>query len=449
MLDKMRDPKLAHAKYLSSQGGAKAAAATGAANAQVLGTAHADTVGLLATNDMLAEGTFGTFTYTFNRYNNISVDGASGVAQAKVNGDFALKDPQLRKRTETALRTGWEEGDHGMGKGLFHNLSEKEQLSLLDMARQQLGAAIARMRSVRAKHDRYWAEKREQARARALEKMLEIYIDAQYYFEMYNSDARSRSAMEVHSNITFLKKTSEARVLNYLKDQILMRVVGLGWGEFKCAWSSSTDASVGTIKTLTEHLLKILEAEATKVPPAEAACPQLKRKTLPQLGRATVKVEQLDSKGSDDVNNLKAAAEEERLRREAAGIGDRVQNLQPIQPPAFDEDFIGKHIEVRYKYAIIDPVTKEPTGEDAFLWCAAQVMQVSDGSLLKKGKKGQALKSKHPAGHALLRWEANAAMGEDEESESWMGLLPSKWNTDQLYAWRRDPDYGMWVDHEA
>ena len=104
---------------------------------------------------------------------------------------------------------------------------------------------------------------------------------------------------------------------------------------------------------------------------------------------------------------------------------------------------------MRYKYAIIDPVTKEPTGEDAFLWCAAQVMQVSDGSLLKKGKKGQALKSKHPAGHALLRWEANAAMGEDEESESWMGLLPSKWNTDQLYAWRRDPDYGMWVDHEA
>ena len=48
------------------------------------------------------------------------------------------------------------------------------------------------------------------------------------------------------------------------------------------------------------------------------------------------------------------------------------------------------------------------------------------------------MKGTHPAGHVLLRWEANAQLGEDEESESWMGLLPSKWNTDQVYAWRRD-----------
>merc|ERR1712087_247790 len=43
--------------------------------------------------------------------------------------------------------------------------------------------------------------------------------------------------------------------------------------------------------------------------------------------------------------------------------------------------------------------------------------------------------------------ERNAKLGEEEETESWMGLLPSKWNTDQIYAWRRDPDYGMWSDY--
>ena len=175
-------------------------------------------------------------------------------------------------------------------------------------------------------------------------------------------------------------------MLSYLKEQILIRVVGLGWGEYKCAWSSSTDPSVGTVKTLTAHMLKILEAEAEAVIPTEPACPQLQRKTLPQLGCVTVKVEQLDAKGSDNLNSLKEAARVERERREAAGIGDRVQNLQPVQPPAFDKELIGKHIEVRYKYGVIDPETKVPTGEDAFIWCAAQVMQVSDGSLLKKGK---------------------------------------------------------------
>jgi len=27
-----------------------------------------------------------------------------------------------------------------------------------------------------------------------------------------------------------------------------------------------------------------------------------------------------------------------------------------------------------------------------------------------------------------------------------MGLPPSKWKSDQVYAWCRDPDYGMWAD---
>ena len=47
--------------------------------------------------------------------------------------------------------------------------------------------------------------------------------------------------------------------------------------------------------------------------------------------------------------------------------------------------------------------------------------------------------SEHILGH-----NASEAMGKTEPYEQWMGLLPSKWNTDQLYACRRDPDYGMW-----
>ena len=209
-------------------------------------------------------------------------------------------------------------------------------------------------------------------------------------------------------------------------------------------WSSSTDLTVGTLTTLTAHALKIIQAEATREIPTEPHCPQLMRKTLPQLGIPTVKVEELDSKGTDHIAALKAAAEEERTRREAAGIGDRVQNRQPVQPPPFNNTLVGRRLEVRYKYDIVDPETKEPTGETAFLWCSCEVLRVSDGTARKVGAKGQVLKSMHPAGTVLLRWDANQAMGETEPSEQWMGLLPSKWNTDQLYAWRRDPDYGMW-----
>ena len=101
---------------------------------------------------------------------------------------------------------------------------------------------------------------------------------------------------------------------------------------------------------------------------------------------------------------------------------------------------------MRYKINIVDEESGKPTGEVDFVWWSCEVLRVSDGSVRKVGARGQEIKGTHPAGHVLLRWEANAKLGESEEHESWMGLLPSKWNTDQVYAWRRDPDYGMWAD---
>ena len=123
-----------------------------------------------------------------------------------------------------------------------------------------------------------------------------------------------------------------------------------------------------------------------------------------------------------------------------------MQNRQPIQPPAFDDNLLAKHLEVRYKINIVDEESGKPTGEVQFVWWSCEVMRVSDGNVRKIGARGKKIKGTHPAGHVLLRWEANASLGESEEHESWMGLLPSKWNTDQCYAWRRDPDYGMWSD---
>ena len=89
-----------------------------------------------------------------------------------------------------------------------------------------------------------------------------------------------------------------------------------------------------------------------------------------------------------------------------------------------------------------------PTGEVSFIWWSSEVLRVSDVSVQKLGVRGHVLKGIHQAGYVLLRWEANVALGESEANESWMGSIPSKWNTvtDQMYAWRRDPDYGMWSD---
>ena len=62
-----------------------------------------------------------------------------------------------------------------------------------------------------------------------------------------------------------------------------MRVIGLGFDEFKPAWSSGKDEDVGTVDDLTSLLRDILCEERKrksegKLPPA-AVVPQMRRKT--------------------------------------------------------------------------------------------------------------------------------------------------------------------------
>ena len=77
---------------------------------------------------------------------------------------------------------------------------------------------------------------------------------------------------------------SQYDLINYLKDEILTRVVGFGWADLKCAWSSSKDARVGSTATLTAHAIKCIKAEETRPVPVSPHCAVLERKSLPQLG---------------------------------------------------------------------------------------------------------------------------------------------------------------------
>lgn len=49
--------------------------------------------------------------------------------------------------------------------------------------------------------------------------------------------------------------------LDWLREQIEMRTVGLSWTELRARWSSTLDENVGTIKQLTMHLKEVLDEE--------------------------------------------------------------------------------------------------------------------------------------------------------------------------------------------
>lgn len=96
---------------------------------------------------------------------------------------------------------------------------------------------------------------------------------------------------------------------------------------------------------------------------------------------------------------------------------------------------------MRCSYDIEGETTEAGRQRREWLWCACQVLQVSDGTVRQVSERtGKPLRATYAAGFVLVRWYANLEMGEEEESEEWLPLQLKKWNTQRDRAWRRNLD---------
>ena len=68
-----------------------------------------------------------------------------------------------------------------------------------------------------------------------MDRATESFIDAIYYHEMYNSEACWRVNRDVDRGLKKLK--SNTAKINALKENIRMRVLGLGWIDLSTPWS--------------------------------------------------------------------------------------------------------------------------------------------------------------------------------------------------------------------
>ena len=234
------------------------------------------------------------------------------------------------------------------------------------------------------------------------------------------------------------KDKPEAQKLEYLRLQIEMRVLGLGWTEYSTRWSSKGDDRIGTVAHLHSLLEEIVTDERGRARftagtnrglPTEAAPPQTGMATVGQLGTADADATAVSAKAVFNADELRKKAEAERERRIEAGIADGVEALQPDEAPAFDEALVGKRLEVLWKYH--DKDTQQPH----LIWATGRVTQIADGVTHKKSK---ACKKILPAGAVLWAWDADPAFDE-AAGEQWLILLPKKWKKQQVYSWRFDP----------
>ena len=107
--------------------------------------------------------------------------------------------------------------------------------------------------------------------------------------------------------------------------------------------------------------------------------------------------------------------------------------LSACSPPPrpFDQQLVGKRIEVLWKYFNKD------TNEPMLIWATGRVTRVADGLTDTKSARAKKLL---PAGAVLLAWDADPDFGE-VAGEQWLTLLPKRLNPPHqvVYGWRYDP----------
>ena len=400
-LEAMRDKKRSIAKHLASQDGAQAFDK----NAQ----AHADCAGVDATNDRLCESIFGIYDSVLCRFPGISMEAASALTQAI-----------HAKR----LAPG----------GYVDSLPHEEAHALVEMAR----STVKEMRAVdRADHaglDAYHTQRRKTNAEIELAALIKQYALALSFYDRWKTTGVASPAAMVAA----LDEISSTQLkLDYLREQIEMRVVGLGFDEFRTKWSSSKDEVIGSVDDLTAHLKEILLEEQERLQegslPDAAVVPTMRRKTFLELGTATPQAEELAGKCLElPLDELLARAEKERARLETIGELDCTADVMPKEAPPCDDSLIGKELEIRWRYWRPTREGERGKRKAVNIWCVGEVVQIANGTTDKQSPRCKGPLAK---GAVCIKWPADVDFDEPE-SFTWSLLTKENWNKEAVLGWR-------------
>lgn len=169
-LRKMHDPRLALRDKLTSKDGARCVSN--------MAPAHSDLIGCHATNDSLAEGVFGTYDMVLRNCLGISMEAASGVAQAMRSMMLSLGDHVAHRKSSTQVReeafVGW-----------MYSLPAEEQEALVEVARVTVKEMRDGDRGDHANLDEYHKSRRKTNEEEALDALFTQYALALSFFERW------------------------------------------------------------------------------------------------------------------------------------------------------------------------------------------------------------------------------------------------------------------------
>eukprot|EP00965_Chrysotila_dentata_P047999 1592107-Pleurochrysis_carterae.AAC.1 len=120
-------------------------------------------------------------------------------------------------------------------QGYFYTLPTVEQEAAVSSAMEMRANVRVEARADLAEQQEYHAHKRKQASQRQLQKLVAEYIKAMTAFDWFTM--RAAPTMEA-ARAEFARQGTAAKKHKYLREQIEMRVLGLGLAEYAISWSA-------------------------------------------------------------------------------------------------------------------------------------------------------------------------------------------------------------------
>ena len=133
---------------------------------------------------------------------------------------------------------------------------------------------------------------------------------------------------------------SNSAKLRALKDNIGIRVLGLGWSDLATPWSRNGRDLSG--EELSNHLKNIISHERKRMIPDKPPVQIPERKKLQILGTATQQLTVIEECNKLKLSGFEKHARNLKVERELVGVGDSYTNMQPQSMPKIDISLVGR-----------------------------------------------------------------------------------------------------------
>ena len=371
-------------------------------------------LGMRANNDP-SEGVHATFTDQLIQGVRVGVDAAAGLGQSRYNKDTQrgnLSSLVTGRKSKEAV-----DSDDTPADGAFHLLREELRVSLISTGKKRRKADRRRHLSLMDMQRKSKKKKIDAMNVAKLKASKDSHRQNSFLWQQWDLPRCWRTAAQARYEFGRLK-IKKWRI-KFVKEQILIRYLGLGWDDAHHPWSKN--GHTFSAEELLEHLINVvIPLEDTEVVPDRPPINLPTRARPYKLGTLSNDAKRLDNSRLDVEEQLRLEAATERDSLEASGVGDQLNEMQEASWP-------WKKIKKGFK---IDKLfIRSDEGDDYPMWSQGVVDKLICKSVSEESSFVK----------VEVKWNADCVM-EGEAKVTKEKLLKSKYNleTHTYGVWRED-----------